>query len=100
MTRARGSTLIELIVVLAILGVLAGVTTLAFRRAAPAAEAPSWARAVAAARRTALDSARSVTITVTVDATPRAVTALPDGSVIADQGLTLDRLTGGASRVR
>jgi|SRR5579862_8518172 len=88
----NGVTLVELIVVLAILSVMAGVTTLAFRRADRGPTVAPWVSAVAGARRTALDSDRSVTITVTVSDTLHAVTAMPDGTVISD--LPVDRLTG------
>jgi prepilin-type N-terminal cleavage/methylation domain-containing protein len=92
----HGVTLVELIVVLAIVAVIAGVTTLAFRRADLGPTVAPWVRTVAAARRTAIDSNRVVTITLSVDATPHAVTALPDGSVVTD--LPLDRLTGEVQR--
>jgi prepilin-type N-terminal cleavage/methylation domain-containing protein len=90
--KRRGVTLIELIVVLAIVAIVAGVTTLAFRGADRRRDVAPWFTAVAAARRTAIDSARVVTITVSVSDTPHAVTALPDGSVLTDLGV--DRLTG------
>jgi prepilin-type N-terminal cleavage/methylation domain-containing protein len=90
----RGVTLVELIVVLAILGVFAGVTALAFRRKKPVPSALAWASEVAAARRTALDSARQVSLTVQIGDSVYAATAMPDGSVIADPQLGIDRLTG------
>jgi prepilin-type N-terminal cleavage/methylation domain-containing protein len=94
MTPRAGVTLVEFIVVLAILSVVAGVTTLAFRRADGGPLAPSWIGAVAQARRTALDSARAVNLTVRVGDSVYAATALPDGSVVADARLGIDRLTG------
>jgi prepilin-type N-terminal cleavage/methylation domain-containing protein len=93
-TPRAGVTLVELIVVLAILSVTAGVTTLAFRPADATLSAPEWVSAVAQARRTALDSARSVSVTIRVGDTVYAATALSDGSVIADGRLATDRLTG------
>jgi prepilin-type N-terminal cleavage/methylation domain-containing protein len=93
-----GVTLVELIVVLAILSVIAGVTMLAFRRAEPVPRAAPWMSAVAAARRTALDSARAVSLTVRIGDSVYAATALPDGSVIADTPLGIDRLTGAPTR--
>jgi general secretion pathway protein H len=89
-----GVTLVELIVVLAILGVIAGVTTLAFRTAQPGPRIEPWASAIAQARRTALDSARVVSLTVDIGDSVYAATALPDGSVVADARLGVDRLTG------
>ena len=89
-----GVTLIELIVVLAIVAIMAGVTTLAFRRADMTPTVAPWVSAVAAARRTAVDSDRTVSLTVRVGDKVYAATALPDGSVVADAALGVDRLTG------
>jgi prepilin-type N-terminal cleavage/methylation domain-containing protein len=89
-----GVTLIELIVVLAIVAIMAGVTTLAFRRADLTPTVEPWVSAVAAARRTAVDSDRTVSLTVRVGDKVYAATALPDGSVVADPALGVDRLTG------
>jgi prepilin-type N-terminal cleavage/methylation domain-containing protein len=89
-----GVTLIELIVVLAIVSIMAGVTTLAFRRADLTPTVEPWVSAVAAARRTAVDSDRTVSLTVRVGDKVYAATALPDGSVVADPALGVDRLTG------
>jgi prepilin-type N-terminal cleavage/methylation domain-containing protein len=89
-----GVTLIELIVVLAIIAIMAGVTTLAFRRADMTPRVAPWVSAIAAARRTAVDSDRTVSLTVRVGDKVYAATALPDGSVVADAALRIDRLTG------
>jgi prepilin-type N-terminal cleavage/methylation domain-containing protein len=93
-TPRAGVTLVELIVVLAILSVMAGVTTLAFRRVDVTPQAAPWVSAIAAARRTAVDSNRTVSVTVPVEDNVYAATALPDGSVVADAALGIDRLTG------
>jgi prepilin-type N-terminal cleavage/methylation domain-containing protein len=93
-----GVTLIELIVVLAIIAVMAGVTTLAFRRADLTPTVEPWVSAVAAARRTAVDSDRTVSLTVRVGDKVYAATALPDGSVVADAALGVDRVTGEVTR--
>ena len=97
-TKRAGVTLVELIVVLAILGVIAGVTTLAFRRADTGPSVPLWVGAIAQARRVALDSARAMSLTVRVGDSVYAATALPDGSMVADTGLGFDRLTGEVRR--
>jgi prepilin-type N-terminal cleavage/methylation domain-containing protein len=93
-----GVTLIELIVVLAIVSIMAGVTTLAFRRAEMTPQVAPWVSAIAAARRTAVDSGRTVSLTVRVGDTVYAATALPDGSVVADAALGVDRITGEITR--
>jgi prepilin-type N-terminal cleavage/methylation domain-containing protein len=87
-------TLIELMVVLTILSVIAGVTGLAVHRAPPVRATDARVAMIAAARRMAIDSGRSITVTVDVDSVPTAVTVLPDGDVVADATLGVDRLTG------
>jgi prepilin-type N-terminal cleavage/methylation domain-containing protein len=93
--RARGSTLLELLVVLAILGVIAGVTGIAFGRVEPrrvdAADAP-----IAEARRAAIRTGKPITLLVERRGVAVAVTAHPDGQVIADSALAIDRLSGRA----
>jgi prepilin-type N-terminal cleavage/methylation domain-containing protein len=94
METRSGVTLVELLVVLTILGVIAGVAGLAVRRAAPTQADPRRG-ALAAARRLAIDSARVVSIDVGGDtAAGWRATAYPDGSVVADTGAGIDRLTG------
>ncbi len=101
----RGVTLIELLVVLMILGLMAGIVGLSFTRDEPAPDAGTLAAAhdtIAAARRSAIAGGMPVAITVLVnragehDAGPQTyrATALPDGSVIADAALGIDRLSG------
>jgi prepilin-type N-terminal cleavage/methylation domain-containing protein len=89
----RGVTLVELIVVLAIMTVMAAVVGLA---APPLRHAdPDIATTrVTAARRTALASGQPVTITVVSQEHPYAVTAYPNGAVVADSALVVDRLAG------
>jgi prepilin-type N-terminal cleavage/methylation domain-containing protein len=93
-TGRRGFTLAELMVVLAVLGVMAGVAGLAARsleRTDPEAERDAL---VAAARREALRTRRPVELVLPGAEGPLRLTALPDGSVRADAGLGLDPLTG------
>jgi len=89
-----GVTLVELIVVLAIIAVIAGVTTLAFRRADLTPSVEPWVSAIATARRIAIDSSRTVRLTVRIGDSVYAATALSDGSVVADGRLGIDRLSG------
>lgn len=91
MRSRRGSTLLELVATLAIMGVVAGVVTLALRT-------PSASRAerdpVVEARRRAIMTRRPVTVALQHDAEVHAITALPDGGVAADSVHAIDRLTG------
>jgi prepilin-type N-terminal cleavage/methylation domain-containing protein len=88
-----GVTLIELIVVIAILGVIAGLTTVSLR-AAGGTEAPALATRVAAARREAVRIGRAVELVVGGSEAPQVVRALPDGRVLADPSLGIDMATG------
>ena len=90
---ATGNTLIELLVVLAILGIAAGVAGLGFRSAPPVSIDETTAT-IAAARRDAIRSGRSVTIFVGRDGHVLLATAYPDGRVVADTALTVDHLSG------
>jgi prepilin-type N-terminal cleavage/methylation domain-containing protein len=100
----RGTTLVELMVVLAILSVIASTALLAFRTGQAHEDRThrlaSLSQQVAEARRTALRSGRPMTVPIQDSASAYSVTALPDGSVIADSGLStvlhLDRLLGQA----
>ncbi|GEM_PF-3426542 len=89
----RGVTLVELLVVLAIMTVMAAVVGLAappIRHVDPDVATTR----VAAARRVALSSGQPVSITVVSRERPYSVTAYPDGAVVADSALAVDRLAG------
>lgn len=108
--RARaGVTLVELLVALAILGITGGMVLLAFPRGETSAAEVNSVRSIAAeARRLAITTGRPqrVVIQLTQEGTVRAerseragtqqhsVIALPDGGVIASDGLSIDRLSG------
>lgn len=81
---ARGVTLIELLVTLALLGLLAGMTGLSLTATPRAAPLTPTAARVAAARDAALRSGRPVTDTFRDSASVHSVTALPDGRVLTD----------------
>ncbi len=76
----RGATLLELLVVLALLGIVTAVAGVGGRTSSAT---PTTADAVVTARREAVHSAQPVTrVIVTGDGTTIAVTAHPDGRVI------------------
>lgn len=89
-----GFTLIEMLVAIAVFGILASVTAVAFNRSQLAPTAGSDVTAIREARRKAIASGSRVTITISINAGTRSVTALPDGSVVADSGLSIDELNG------
>jgi prepilin-type N-terminal cleavage/methylation domain-containing protein len=93
-SRQAGFTLVELMVVLVVLGIMAGVTGLAVRALDDTDPAGQRAAAIADARRRALDTRRPVPLTLTAGDTVLRLIALPDGSVRGDTALQLDPLTG------
>lgn len=96
-----GFTLVELMVVLVILGIMAGVAGLAVRSLERTDPAVERAAAIADARRQALRTRRPVTLSVRMggDSVGRLV-AFPDGSMRGDSALGLDVLTGRARAPR
>jgi prepilin-type N-terminal cleavage/methylation domain-containing protein len=93
-TARAGVTLIELMVVLTILSVLAAVAGLALQRAQPLRAVDQRTAIIARARQLAIDSGHTVRTTVDVDSVSTPITAYPDGSVIGDAALHIDRLSG------
>lgn len=92
--RRTGVTLIELIVALAVLGAITTVVTVAIHRADPIPrQDPSLARAHAA-RTEAIATGRPQTFVIVSAKHVIHGTAFPDGSVVADDVLHIDLLTG------
>ena len=88
MTSRRASTLLELLVTLAVMALVAAVVTVAL---APTSRALDPRQAVVAeARRSALRNVRAVTIDTAFDGAAASVTAFPDGSVVADTALHVE----------
>lgn len=94
MTRRSGITLVELLVALAILGLMTAVVAVQFQPARPASN--DWrADSVAAMRRRAITEGRVRTAILAGDSTgAHPVTALPDGRVLADSIMDIDPFTG------
>jgi prepilin-type N-terminal cleavage/methylation domain-containing protein len=91
--QARGMTLVELLVVIAILGLIAGLGAMAFA-GTPHQTPHGPMDDVHAARRQAIATGRAVLLQVHVNDAAHFVTALPDGSVLGDSVLAVDRMTG------
>jgi len=90
----RGVTLVELLVVIALLGIAAGIAAVGLSPRA-AEPAPAAHRAIAAARRLAIASGRPQTVRIPSNSErPLLATAHPDGSVIADSAVAVEYLTG------
>lgn len=90
----RGVTLVELLVVLVLLGLVAGVVGLTIRTAKPIAATDPALAAVAAARDSAIRTGCTVSIELSVNDAQREITASPDGRVLADTALDINPLTG------
>jgi len=88
----RGVTLVELMVVLVLLGLMAGVVGLAWRP--DPANRDRHRDSIAEARHRALETGTLVRLEVTVDGRTYTIAALPDGRLIAPDDLHLDPLTG------
>lgn len=93
MTRA-GSTLVELIVVLALLGVMSAVTVLALRSTPVASPDDTAMQQLMDARRAAVRDGKRVTIELVVAGTRHSATALPDGRVVTTASLGVNPLSG------
>ena len=92
-TRRRGVTLIELLVTIAVIGILSSVAVVSLIKAAP--PNPNDPAVVAERlRRDALRDGSAKSAVVIVDSMPVELTAFPDGSIAADSALGADRLTG------
>jgi hypothetical protein len=88
----------ELIVVIALLAIVMGVSVVTLRRARPPSVHERAIAQVMAARDSALRTGHAVSIVVEDSAAgathPLAATAFPDGRVISEAALNIDPLTG------
>jgi prepilin-type N-terminal cleavage/methylation domain-containing protein len=90
-----GVTLVELMVVLVLLSVMAGIVAGTWRPEPPVRTWPTGAReVVASARVRAIESGNNVTVSVLVGDRHVYVTAHPDGRVVGAASLGFDPLTG------
>ena len=90
-----GVTLVELIVTLALLAIVAGIVTVSFTRSRPGEDRDPALRTLVTARREAIAAGHPVTVLITSEGRRHAVTALPDGRVLADTIFAVDPLSGG-----
>ncbi|HEX6807358.1 MAG TPA: prepilin-type N-terminal cleavage/methylation domain-containing protein [Gemmatimonadaceae bacterium] len=94
MKAPRAVTLVELLVVLVLMGLVAGVVGLTIHTAKPLQGTDPITSAIAVARDSAIRTGRSVIISLQLSDGQRDVTASPDGRVIADSSMGIDPLTG------
>ena len=94
-----GVTLLELLITLVLLGIISGVTVLAIRRIdQPRSDDPRVI--IADTVRKVLASGRPALIRILTDSGPAWGNVRPDGSVVADSSLGVDRLTGAPARAK
>ena len=94
-----GYTLIEMVITLALLGIVALMTTLGIRRfTRPSPGDPGTIIADTLER--VLATGRSVTLQFVVNGRPVLATVNPDGSVIADTALRVNRFTGRSTNAK
>jgi prepilin-type N-terminal cleavage/methylation domain-containing protein len=86
----RGLTLVELMVVLAILGIMAGFVGLAWRAPTPRVDGSP----LTSARQQAIRSGIATRFEVVIGPDTVAGIALPDGSIIGPEALPVDPLSG------
>ena len=92
-----GVTLLELIVCVAVLGMMASVATLAMRGAEPR-DRNDPATIIADTLEIVLGTGTPATVQFVVNGRPAVATINPDGSIVADSILGIDRFTGRSTR--
>lgn len=90
----NGMTLVELIVVLALLGILASIAALEFPRPPSPDERKLVAAEISALRARAVGTRDAQHDMVRMEGKAYLVSVLPDGSVITDSVLAMNRFTG------
>ncbi len=98
--RARsGTTLVELLVTMVLIGIITSVVTLAIRRIdQPSPSDP--ATMLADSLTTAIRDSRDIVLSATLGGRVIIATARADGSVVADTSFHFDRLTGRPANAR
>ena len=92
-------TLLELIVCVAVLGLMAAVSVLALRRTVPRDPIDPMS-IIANTLENVLATGAAATLQFTVNGRPASATINPDGSILADSVLGVDRFTGRSTRAR
>ncbi|HXT18858.1 MAG TPA: hypothetical protein VN706_24750 [Gemmatimonadaceae bacterium] len=90
--------MVELLITIVLVGILASVATLAVRRYTPPPNAP--ATVLADSLPMVVRTGRALTVQFTVGGSVAMATLNPDGSVVADSALHVDRLTGHSADAR
>ena len=92
--RRPGTTLIEMLVAIAILALVAGVVAMGARGTGNLTASDDALAKIAAARTEAIDGGRATTVVVNVQDSAYLVTAYPDGRVLTAARFGIAPLTG------
>ena len=93
-TERHGWTLVELLVVLAILGIVSAVAAATVARPPGADETQSIAQQIASLRERAVRARTQQHATIVLNGRVVSILAQPDGSVLADTALGVSRYSG------
>jgi prepilin-type N-terminal cleavage/methylation domain-containing protein len=88
-----GFTLVELLVAITVLAITSMIATLAIRRNDSLAADDAW-RVLADSQRVALATGRDIVVRLNIAGTAAYASIRPDGSVVADSTLEIERLSG------
>jgi prepilin-type N-terminal cleavage/methylation domain-containing protein len=94
MNARAGTTLIELMIAIVILSVMAGVAVVALRTAGPPSDQDVAFARVQQLRRTVVENGRPLSIGIELSGRRYTISAYPDGRVVTDAPLPVDRLSG------
>jgi prepilin-type N-terminal cleavage/methylation domain-containing protein len=92
-TPGAGFTLVELLVAMTVLAITSMIATLAVRKDDPPAPDNAW-RILADSQRVALATGRNIVVRLNIAGTAAYASIQPDGSVVADSALEIERLSG------
>jgi prepilin-type N-terminal cleavage/methylation domain-containing protein len=98
-SRRQGGTLIELLISLSLLGIMASVVTLAIRRITPP-DPTDPMTIIADTMSSIMAAGRPATLRFQINGRPALATLNPDGSIVADSLLGIERFTGRRLRAR
>lgn len=92
-SRRRAFTLVELLVVVSVMAIMSSVAMLAVRNIEPP-RADDPRQILADSQQRALASGQQIRVRLVVNGWPAAAVVRPDGGIVADSALDVERFTG------